>query len=142
MYLVVTDGTAAETMITTLHPWIHCVVHVGSLIIKDTTKIREIADLLDWMTNAQHWFGTNRLKALLQKFCKEHYGCIRSFIFPADTRFAGKLLQIKHFSEMKSALQQCVMSSQYMRFNFENDTFAERITEGAVWRLILGPPVL
>ena len=143
VYLVVCDGgadwTACKTMIAQAYPWIHfvhCVAHVGSLIIKGVCQIEVIRDLLIWISDAQHWFSTNKLKPLLQRFCKEHYGTTRSFIFPAETRFAGKLLQIKRFLSMKSALQQCVRSSQYMRFEFLDDPFVERITDGEVWRLM------
>ena len=37
---------------------------------------------------------------------------------------------------MKSALQQCVLSAQYLRFNFKDDTVAERITSPDVWALM------
>ena len=107
VYLVVCDGgadwQAVEKMITTSHPWIHfvhCVAHVGSLIVKDICKIPAIEGLLEWITEAQHWFSTNKLKPLLQIFCREHYGTTRAFIYPADTRFAGRLLQIKRFLSM------------------------------------------
>ena len=71
----------------------------GSLIVKDICKIDVIDELLQWMTDAQKWFGTNKLGPLLAEFCKKHYDTSRAFIFPAETRFAGKLLQIKRFYE-------------------------------------------
>ena len=123
-------------------PWIHfmhCTAHEGSLIVKDICKIPAIERLLTWMTDAQHWFGTNKLGPLLKAFCMEHYETERSFIFPADTRFAGKLLQIKRFLDMKEALQQCVNSAQYLRFDFQDDIFAGRISAAAAnddWSLM------
>ena len=95
-----------------------------------------IDKLLDWMTDAQKWFGTNKLGPLLKSFCQKHYGTTRAFIFPAETRFAGKLLQIKRFFSMKSALQQCVLSAEYLRFEFEDDIFADRISSPDVWVLM------
>ena len=37
---------------------------------------------------------------------------------------------------MKSALQQCVLSAQYLRFNFKDDIFATRISSPDVWDLM------
>ena len=143
VYLVIIDGgadwVAAEHAVTAEFPWIHflrCVAHEGSLIVKDICSIPPIEDLLKWMTDAQHWFQTSKLRPLLKAFCIEHYGTERSFIFPADTRFAGKLLQIKRFLDMKEALQQCVSSAQYLRFDFVDDIFANRITSADDWNLM------
>ena len=143
VYLVVIDGgadwSASELMVQQEFPWIsflHCVAHQGSLIVKDICKIAVIDELLQWMTDAQKWFGTNKLGPLLKIFCRKHYGTTRAFIFPAETRFAGKLLQIKRFLSMKSALQQCVLSAQYLRFDFADDIFAPRICRPDVWNLM------
>ena len=89
-----------------------------------------------WITDAQKWFTTSKVGPLLQKFCQRRYGSSRSFIFPAETRFAGKLLQLKRFLSMRDALQQLVESEEYTRFEFENDIFAERLIDGRVSRLI------
>ena len=114
----------------------HCVGHEGALIVKDICKIQTVEKLLTWMTDCQHWFSTNKLKPLLKGFCVDHYGTDRSFIFPAETRFAGKLLQIKRFLDMKAALRQCVNSAQYLRFDFDNDIFAEKISDAEIWSLM------
>ena len=37
---------------------------------------------------------------------------------------------------MKSALQQCVLSAEYLRFEFEDDIFADRISSPDVWVLM------
>ena len=71
----------------------------------------QIAELLTWMLDAQKWFSTGKVGPLLKAICVEEYGTCRQFIFPAETRFAGKLLQIKRFHEMKSALQLLVSLS-------------------------------
>ena len=140
VYLVVIDGgadwLAAKDMVVQKYPWIHflhCVSHEASLIVKDICKIDEVADLLIYITDAQNWFSTHRLGSLLKPFCQEHYGCSKSFIWPAETRFAGKLLQLKRFYSMKAALQSCVQSAQYLRFDFVEDEIAPRITEPALW---------
>ena len=83
----------------------------------------KIAELLSWMTDCQKWFSTAAVGALLQIFCKKHYNTTRNFIYPAETRFAGKLLQIKRFLSMKQAMQSCVESAQYVRYNFAEDPF-------------------
>ena len=143
VYLVIIDGgadwVAAEDMVRQKYPWVHfmhCVAHEGSLIVKDICQIGVIDELLVWMTDCQKWFGTNKLRPLLKSFCEKHYGTSRAFIFPAETRFAGKLLQIKRFLSMKSALQQCVLSAQYLRFDFVDDIFADRIASSDAWQLM------
>ena len=143
IFLVVIDGgadwAASEQMIQSKYPWVHflhCGAHEASLIIKDICKIEQIANLLEWMNMAQKWFSTNRLGPLLKKFCEEHYGCTKSFIWPAETRFGGRLLQLKRFQSMKAALQQCVQSAQYLRFDFVDDDIAPRISDGELWILI------
>ena len=65
----------------------------------------QIAELLTWMLDAQKWFSTGKVGPLLKAICVEEYGTSRQFLFPAETRFAGKLLQIKRFHDMKSALK-------------------------------------
>ena len=143
IYLVIIDGgadwVATEQAVTELFPWIHfmhCAAHECSLIVQDICKIDEVNDLITFLTNAQHWFGTNKLGPLLKEFCLQHYGTSRSFYFPAVTRFAGKLLQIKRFLSMKASLQQLVQSAQYLRFRFDPDPFAMRISGRAVWELM------
>ena len=79
---------------------------------------------------------TSKLGPLLQKFCERRYGSSRSFIFPAETRFGGKLLQLKRFLSMRDALQQLVESEEYARFDFEGDVFAERVADGDVFRKV------
>ena len=87
------------------------------------------------MTDAQKWFSTGKVGPSLQQICTRTYGSTRAFKFPAETRFAGKLLQIKQFFSMKLALRQCVGREQYTRYNFDDDIFAERIEQDAVWNL-------
>ena len=88
------------------------------------------------MTTAQKWFSTAKVGPYLQKICKRMYGSTRSFKFPADTRFAGKLLQIKQFFNMNLAIQQCVTSERYKRYNFDDDVYAERLENEDVWELM------
>ena len=133
------DWVAAEHMVRGKFPWVHfmhCTAHEGSLIVKDIAKIAVVHELLEWMTDCQKWFSTGKLGPLLLSFCVKHYGTSRAFFFPADTRFAGKLLQIKRFLDMQGALQQCVMSAEYLRFNFLDDIFAPRISSPDVWSLM------
>ena len=96
----------------------------------------QIANLLDWLTDAQKWFSTGKVGPLLQSFCKQQYGTTRAFIFPAETRFAGKLLQIKRFLSLRDAIQRLVQSSEYRRFEFQNDIFAERLVDREVWSVM------
>ena len=133
------DWVATKSMVQQKYPWIsfiHCVAHESSLVIKDICKIDEIKDLLSWITDAQHWFSTGKVGPLLQLFCKEHYRTTRSFVWPAETRFAGKLLQLKRFLAMEQALKSTVQSAQYIRFSFVDDTFKDRISDANVWRLV------
>ena len=73
---------------------------------------------------------------LLQKFCQQRYGQTRSFIFPTETRFGGKLLQIKRFLSLRDVLQRLFESEEYTRFEFEDDVFATRLSGGEIWRLM------
>ena len=91
---------------------------------------------MHWITDAQKWFTTSKLGPLLQKFCERRYGTSRSFIFPAETRFGGKLLQLKRFLSMRDALQQLVESEEYTRYDFEGDIFAERLIDGDIFRKV------
>ena len=91
---------------------------------------------MTWITDVQKWFSTSKVRPLLQKFCQQRYGKTRAFIFPAETRFGGKLLQIKRFLSLRDALQRLVESEEYTRFEFEDDVFATRLSGGEIWRLM------
>ena len=96
----------------------------------------QIADVLVFVIDASKWFSTSKLGPLLQDICVRVYGTTRAFEYPSVTRFAGKLLQLKKFFNMKMALQQCVTSDKYERYNFEDDVYAADIEEGDVFDLI------
>ena len=141
--LVIIDGgadwVATQAAVVDKYDWIHfmhCVPHEVSLIIKDIFKIDVLAQLIAWITDAQKWFSTNRVGSLLQAFCKEHYGHTRKFVYPADTRFAGRLLQIHRFLRMERALRSTVLSAQYLQHNFYPDPFADKIAADDVWLLM------
>ena len=93
----------------------------------------QVAALIVTITEAQHWFNTNKTRPLVDIACQDHYGCSKAFKFPAVTRFAGKLIQIKRFYDMKSALQSVVQSADYLRFEFEDDTVAPVISGIEIW---------
>ena len=70
--LVIIDGgadwVATQAAVVDKYDWIHfmhCVPHEVSLIIKDIFKIDVLAQLIAWITDAQKWFSTNRVGALL-----------------------------------------------------------------------------
>ena len=67
------------------------------------------------------------------KACIDHYGEAKQFKFPAETRFCGKLLQIKRFNDMKAALLSVVQSAGYLRFDFQDDEIAPRVTANDIW---------
>ena len=96
----------------------------------------QIADVLVFVIDASKWFSTSKLGPLLQDICVRVYGTTRAFEYPSVTRFAGKLLQLKKFFNMKMALQQCVTSDKYERYNFGDDVYAADIEEGDVFDLI------
>ena len=93
----------------------------------------QVAELIVTITEAQHWFNTSKTRPLVVIACQDHYGCTKAFKFPSETRFGGKLLQIKRFYDMKSALQSVVQSADYLRFDFENDTIAPIISDNLIW---------
>lgn len=143
MYLVIIDGgadwVATTEMVQQQFPWIefmHCVAHEGSLIIKDICKIAEISELLSWLTDAQKWFSTGKTSPLLKAICVRRYKSTRAFIYPADTRFAGKLLQIKRFLSMKDALRELVRSAEYRGFEFVDDIHTPRVEGDEDWDLM------
>ena len=65
---------------------------------------------------------------VLSTASEQRYGSTRAFISPSETRFGGKLLQIKRFLSLRDALQQLVESEEYTRFEFEDDSFAARLS--------------
>ena len=93
----------------------------------------QVTELIESITEAQHWFNTSKTRPLVVVACQDHYGCTKAFKFPSETRFGGKLLQIKRFYDMKSALQSVVQSVDYLRFDFENDTIAPIISDNRIW---------
>ena len=88
------------------------------------------------MVDEQKWFTTSKVGPLLASSCRQQYDSSRAFIFPAETRFAGKLLQIKRFLSMREALELVVESAQYRRFDFDEDIFAERVLDDEIWDVI------
>ena len=125
--LVIIDGgadwMATQAAVVAKYPWIsfmHCVPHETSLIIKDIFKIDVLDRLITWVTDAQKWFSTNKVGPLLQGFCEEHYSTCRKFVWPADTRFGHKLLQIKRFLSMES--QTSKYNVRPMESRLEDDT--------------------
>ena len=97
----------------------------------------QIAELSAWLTDMQKWFSTSKVGPLVVQFCRAKYGTSRSFIFPSsETRFAGKLIQLKRIASMKEALQALVESAQYQRFEFENDIFKDKILGDDMWETI------
>ena len=130
--LVVIDGgadwSATEEMIQAVYPWIsflHCVSHEVSLILKDCFKkdggIPELAELDEWMTDAQHWFSTHAVSALCKSLA-EHGESI-GFVWPALTRYCDILLKTKWFFGMKNLLHRVVNSGVYVETHFVDDPF-------------------
>ena len=143
VFLIVIDGgsdwTATEEMITELYPWIsfmHCTSHEVSLIVKDCFKedggIDELIELDEFITNSQHWFSSHALKAFLQT--QSEPGEKTGFVWPAATRYCGKLLKIKRFHSMKVLLRRVVQSGVYVEKNFLEDPFREKILAADVWQ--------
>lgn len=143
--LVVIDGgsdwTATEEMIQEFFPWIsfmHCLSHEVSLIIKDCFKadggIPELADLNEWLTDAQHWFGTHACSSFMKQ--QAAVGECTRFVWPAVTRYCGLLLKIKRFFSMKDLLRRVVNSGVYQEKNFVDDPFPNKILAADVWSLM------
>ena len=96
----------------------------------------QIASFDDWMIGSQKWFSTGKLYAALQSICVTLFGSTRAFVFPADTRFGGKLIQWQNFLSLKPALQQLVRSDRYRQYDFEDDIYADRIAAEDAWSFI------
>ena len=145
--------------------FIRCADHITSLIVKDICKIEEVifivylfvfiyllfiyfyllhysihhtqvGELVELVNDAQHWFNTHKTRPLVAAATMQHYNVERHFMFPSDTRFAGKLLQLKRFQSMKNALQSVVSSADYLRFQFEDDEIAPAITAADMWEIM------
>ena len=130
--LVVIDGgadwSATADMIQATYPWIsflHCTSHEVSLILKDCFKkdggIPELAELDEWMTDAQHWFSTHAVAALRKALAQD--GETVGFVWPALTRYCGLLLKTKRFFGMRDLLRRVVNSGVYLEKNFVDDPF-------------------
>ena len=95
-----------------------------------------MAEVDAWMIEAQKWFLSGKLNSALQAICTRMFGSTRSFVFPADTRFGGKMIQWKRFLAMRSALEEFVQSDRYQQYDFENDLYAERIGDDDLWTFV------
>ena len=145
MFLVVIDGghdwAATEKMIQRFYPWIsflHCVSHEVSLIIKDCFKedggIPECFETDEWMTDAQHWFSTHAVSSMRKSQALAHEPT--AFVWPACTRYCGKMLKWKRFDKMKTLLRRVVNSGVYVEKNFVDDPFPDAINGPEKFALI------
>ena len=143
--LVVIDGgadwSATADMIQATYPWIsflHCTSHEVSLILKDCFKkdggIPELAELDEWMTDAQHWFSTHAVAALRKALAQD--GETVGFVWPALTRYCGLLLKTKRFFGMRDLLRRVVNSGVYLEKNFVDDPFPAVINAAEKWQLM------
>lgn len=139
--LIVIDGgsdwRSTEEMIQSFYPWIqfmHCESHEVALIIKDCFEIPELHDLDDFITDAQHWFSSHVCAAFIKQ--QSTVADKTKFIWPAVTRYCGKLLKFKRFYEMRDLLRRVVQSGVYVEKNFSSDPFPEKIKGPDVWQLL------
>ena len=125
VFLVVCDGggdwSQTEDLIQSKWPWIsflHCVSHEVSLIIKDCfLNIDALVRLENFVIDAQHWFSTHAVRAMLVDHA--HANEPTTFTWPAPTRYCGKLLQIRRFFKMKELLRRVCNSGVYLDKNFK-----------------------
>jgi hypothetical protein len=125
-------------MVQLVFPWIfyiHCVGHEVSLILKDVfTDIDTVVALVDKILEVQHHFDNiQKHRALLQEHCKAKYGNTRAMIWPAETRFAGRLLQVYRFLSLREALVAAVSSEVYCEYGYVGDAIKEWILSAEPW---------
>ena len=113
----------------------HCTSHEVSLVVKDCFKedggIKELVDLNEWITDAQHWFSTHALKGLISQLVQP--GEPQTFCWPACTRYCGLLLKIKRFRGMRELLRRVVTSGVYVEKNFTEDPIKPAVLAADVW---------
>ena len=136
-----TDWTSTEAMIQQIWPWIqfvHCLSHEASLIIKDCFQedggVLGLFDLDEWITDVQHWFSSHACTSF--RTSQAVAGECTAFVWPACTRYCGKLLKWKRFGDMKPLLRRVVNSGVYREKNFRDDPFPEPINGDDKWALI------
>ena len=142
VFLVVIDGgsdwTSTEEMIQSYFPWIsfmHCLSHEVSLVIKDCFKgIKELQELDEFLTDAQWWFSSHTCKSFLKNQSRADE--CTAFVWPAVTRYCGKLLKIKRFFDMKGLLCRVVSSGVYIEKDFAEDPFKDEILGAEKWALM------
>ena len=112
MTLIIVDGGAdwagLEGPIQERFPWIsflHCVSHLGSLVMNDIGKIPEVAEIVETVMDIQNWFSSSqKVAAIVQKMCLKVYGKTRKFLWAPETCFMTIILLLKQFKCMMGAL--------------------------------------
>ena len=89
--------------------------------MKDAVRdVDVLATLNETMGDVQAWFSTHSVAAMMKKLAKsEGYKGLSTFMWPAVTRFVGKLLQMRRLLKRKPLLQQVVTCHAYVEQHFE-----------------------
>ena len=112
MNFITADGGAdwfgMEGLIKENYPWIsflHCILHIGSLVMQDIGKIPQVAKIVETVLDIQNWFHSNqKAAAIVNKMCLKVYGQTRKFLWAPEIRFVKIILLLKRFKHMMGAL--------------------------------------
>lgn len=98
------DQTAIEAAVKAKFSWIsflHCVAHIGRLVMNDIGKVPLVTTLVEQVIDIQTWSNVNgEVSALLVRCCRKTYRQMQKFLLVPDTCFVQILLLWKCFKCM------------------------------------------
>lgn len=126
--LVVTDTCAvmqrAWEFVMDEFPWlsaIPCVPHVVSLLMKDVSKIEEVAALVKDETIVVGWFSNHQKPlAILREKVKSLMSRSCELVKAGATRFGTNTLVGERLLKLKNALQQTVVDPEYVKQGYKD----------------------
>ena len=139
-----------EDPIKEKYPWIsfmHCVSHIGSLVMSDIGKLDQVAKLVETVIDIQNWFGGNqKVAAILNNMCLKVYGQTRKFLWAPETCFVKILLLLKQFKRLMGALRATVEGDAYKSLHSVDTSIDDKITGEVMWdeldRVLLAAPLM
>lgn len=154
MNLIIVDGGAdwsgMEGPMQEKYPWIsflHCVSHIGSLVMQDVGKIPQVATIVETVLDIQNWFHSNqKVAAIVNKICLKVYGQTRKFLWVPETRFVEIILLLKRLKRMMGALQATIANDAYKALQFVDSSIDDEVSGDEFWaevdRVLLAGPLL
>ncbi|XP_004288859.1 PREDICTED: uncharacterized protein LOC101292257 [Fragaria vesca subsp. vesca] len=141
---VVTDNahvcSAAGAIVESTHPhifWTPCVVHTLNLALKDLLKAKsylpgeKVDEELGWLMDVYNdvWFIKNFMVNHNMRLSMYNDHCSLKLLQVAQTRFASHYVVLKRFRDVKSGLQQMVISPKWDIYKEYNVPKARAVKE-------------